>query len=102
VIVEAAANGVPAVANRIGGIPEALGDGGLLVDWDRSRPLDVCELAARYFSAIQRLQDDPGLYRRCSAAARTRAEQYERRQGPSTEAFARRCLDVVTTDTRSA
>jgi phosphatidylinositol alpha-1,6-mannosyltransferase len=68
VFLEAAAHGLPTVAHRIGGVPEAVRDGvtGLLVD-----PTDRPALAA----AIARLRDDPSLRARLAAGARERARE---------------------------
>jgi glycosyltransferase involved in cell wall biosynthesis len=67
-IVEAMATGLPAVATRVGGIPEIVVDGetGLLV-----APHDPGALA----EAVERLAADPGLRRRMGAAGRARAEK---------------------------
>lgn len=64
-LLEAAAMGVPAVASRVGGIPEAVEDGvtGLLVP-DRD--------PAAFAAAIARLADDPAARRQMGAAARQR------------------------------
>jgi glycosyltransferase involved in cell wall biosynthesis len=62
---EAMAAGLPVVASRVGGLPEAVADGdtGLLVP-----PDDVAALAA----AVARLAADPALARRLGAAGRAR------------------------------
>ena len=67
VIIEAFQCGVPVVATAIGGIPEQVEHekSGLLV-----APRSVPELQA----AIERLIDDPALYRRLCAGARQRGE----------------------------
>ncbi|MBI2951818.1 glycosyltransferase family 4 protein [bacterium] len=69
-LVEAMATGIPAVATRVGGVPEVVEDGktGLLVE-----PGDASALAG----AILRLLDDEGLRRSMGEAARRRAvERY--------------------------
>jgi glycosyltransferase involved in cell wall biosynthesis len=68
VILEAMASGLPVIASRTGGIPEAVDDGrtGLLLP-----PEDVDALAA----AIERLVLDPALRARLGAEARRRAEE---------------------------
>jgi glycosyltransferase involved in cell wall biosynthesis len=63
---EGLATGLPVIASRVGGIPEVLGDAGVLVD-----PDDDAALAAQ----LRRLIDQPELRRTLSAAARQRAEQ---------------------------
>jgi len=67
VFVEAAASGIPSVASRIGGIPEAVGDGGVLVNDRRS--------VAAWVSAIRSLRDRT-LYERLSQRAQAHAQQF--------------------------
>ena len=64
VFVEAGANGIPSVASARGGIPEAVGEGGILVE-------DIFD-AERWVDAIQRL-GDPALYASLSDKARRHA-----------------------------
>jgi phosphatidylinositol alpha-1,6-mannosyltransferase len=68
-LVEASACGVPVVAGRSGGIPEAVRDGetGLLVHAER--PEAVAE-------ALRRLLDDPALRRRLGQAGRRAVESF--------------------------
>jgi glycosyltransferase involved in cell wall biosynthesis len=70
VLVEAMQAGVPVVASRVGGIPEAVEDGvtGLLTD-----PGDLAGLAA----AIDRVLSDPPLAARMRANARRRAPRHD-------------------------
>lgn len=63
---EAMASGLPLVGSRIGGIPEVVGDAGLLVPPDAP-----AELAA----ALESLADDASRRSRLGAAARARAEE---------------------------
>jgi phosphatidylinositol alpha-1,6-mannosyltransferase len=69
VFLEAAACGVPAVAGRSGGAPEAVADGqtGYVVE-----PRDGAAVAG----ALDALLSDAGLRRRMGAAARRRAEEH--------------------------
>ncbi|MET0658541.1 MAG: glycosyltransferase family 4 protein [Steroidobacteraceae bacterium] len=67
VIVEAGAQGCPTVATKVGGIPEALGEGGTLVD------IDDVEQSAR---AIAAYVHDPEKRRRDGAAARSNAATF--------------------------
>lgn len=67
VSVEAAQFGIPCIASRVGGIPEALGDCGILVDnWD-----DPDE----WLRAIQTLDSDT-IYKELSRNARLHAENF--------------------------
>jgi glycosyltransferase involved in cell wall biosynthesis len=61
VILEAGINGIPAVASRVGGIPEAVGDGGVLL-----APSDP---PARWAETIERILSDNDLYARLSRRA---------------------------------
>jgi glycosyltransferase involved in cell wall biosynthesis len=83
VIVEAGQSGVPAVASRIGGIPEAIGNSGVLVE-----PTDPPE---RWASVIKGALSDPAYYARLSAAAAANASRDE--FAPRTVAV--RLLDVL-------
>lgn len=65
---EGMASGLAVIAARSGGIPEVLGDAGILVT-----PGDVTELA----TAISTLADDPALRRRLAVAGRARAEAHD-------------------------
>jgi glycosyltransferase involved in cell wall biosynthesis len=69
VIVEAALNGIPAVASRIGGIPEALGNGGVL--------LSPGEPAESWAETLDRMLLDENLYGRLSANAALSAARPE-------------------------
>lgn len=62
-VIEAMAMGRPPVATRVGGVPEAVGEAGLIV-----RPRDVMGVA----SALNRLLDDAPLRARLGRAARER------------------------------
>lgn len=67
-LLQASAAGVPIIASRAGGMPEAVADGlsGLLV-----KPGDAAELGA----ALRRLLDDPALRRRLGEQGRARIER---------------------------
>jgi len=82
VILEAAANGIPVVANSLGGIPEALGESGVLVELgaaELERP-DLNKLTAFYRKSIERISTDKGFYRELQQKAVNRARTYESKQ----------------------
>ncbi len=76
VILEATANGLPVIANRRGGIPEALGDCGILVDFDPVKS-DILECVHNYKQEIQRLLTDSHLYDTYREKSLVRARQFE-------------------------
>ncbi len=82
VILEAAANGIPAVANSMGGIPEALGDSGILVKLNTTEleHLDIKKLTASYRESIESINADKRLYRELKQKAIKRARSYEAKQ----------------------
>jgi glycosyltransferase involved in cell wall biosynthesis len=90
VILEAAANGIPSIANRVGGIPEALGDSGILIDW--APGTDIAETAGKYVAAIRALLDDAEVYHRHSQQALARADEYEKVLDRMSQAFCDRYL----------
>jgi len=61
VVVEAQASGIPVVASRTGGLPEAVGQGGILID-EYSNPV-------RWLSALQGLLKDRSVYQDLSEKA---------------------------------
>ncbi|MBU0516144.1 MAG: glycosyltransferase [Proteobacteria bacterium] len=69
VAAEAQVEGIPVVANRLGGLIEAVGDGGLLVD-DFSDP-------GAWVRAISRVINDRDLYQELSAKARCHPDRFE-------------------------
>ncbi len=83
VIVEAGHSGVPAVASRIGGIPEAIGNSGVLVE-----PTDPPE---RWASVITGALSDPVRYARLCAGAVMNAGREEF----APRSVAARLLDVL-------
>jgi len=66
---EAHCSGIPVVGSRRGGLPEAIGAGGVVLDYEA--PLDD------WVAAVRRLWNDRQEYERLSAAARTFAERPE-------------------------
>jgi glycosyltransferase involved in cell wall biosynthesis len=80
VITEAACNGIPTIANRVGGVPEAVGEGGITIEVDRNAPIDVEEMARIYSREIRNILDDPDLLNRYGEKAREGALKYQLRQ----------------------
>ena len=76
---EAIQLGTPVISSNTSSLPEVVGDAGLQVD-----PYSTDEIA----QAIRRLDDDPDLYERLSAAAPAQAAHF------TDEAFARRLSEV--------
>ncbi len=73
VITEAQVNGIPVLASRVGGIPEALGDGGVLVD-EISNPdawqQGLAEVEARYDELSERARSNAENFSKQRAAQR--------------------------------
>ncbi len=69
-ILEALAAGVPVVATAVGGNPEAVGNGGIVVPAGGRDGEIIAQLAA----AVRSLIDDPAAWRAASIAARARYE----------------------------
>lgn len=69
VITESQLSGIPALAMARGGLPEAVGLGGLLVDGSAS--------IADWEAALSQIWDDPAEYARLSQAALEHAARYE-------------------------
>jgi glycosyltransferase involved in cell wall biosynthesis len=65
IVTEAQLNGIPVLASRIGGLPESVGDGGVL--------LASTAGAAAWAAEIERLFDEPGHHATMSRRARDRA-----------------------------
>jgi len=69
VVTEAHISGIPVIATGIGGLPESVGDGGIL------RPADAG--IDRWANAVESLLTDPAVYERYVAAARTASQRPE-------------------------
>ena len=80
VIIEAAANGIPTIANRVGGIDEALGESGIIIDIDKKEKVDADELTRQYTLAIKKLLGNEEIYRDYSQKALRRAEKFQQEQ----------------------
>lgn len=87
VVTEAQVSGIPALASRRGGLPEAVGDGGELVDPDG--PLEP------WVAALSRLWDDPAHYAALSAAAVRQASRPEIQPDALITAFERAMREHV-------
>jgi len=61
VALEASAFGLPIIGNRVGGIPEALSDSGILIDIDLSSQRNLDHAADNYVHHIQNILNDPGV-----------------------------------------
>jgi len=83
VVNEAQASGIPVIASRIGGLPESVGRGGLLVS-----PVDD---PAAWLQALSRVWDDPAEYDRLSTAALENVRQPDLQPDALISSF----LDVI-------
>jgi glycosyltransferase involved in cell wall biosynthesis len=81
VVTEAQISGIPVVASTRGGLPEAVGPGGVLLDPDQ--PI------ADWIAAIRKLWRDGSYYSRLSAAARSHAARPEMNFKYQLDAFER-------------
>jgi glycosyltransferase involved in cell wall biosynthesis len=96
VAVEAMINGIPVLASRRGGLPEALGGAGFLFDMPESHPpagpyrTPSAAEVALWLAIIERLWDDEAFYQAESARCRDAAEAWRpERLWPRFEAFFR-------------
>lgn len=90
VIVEAGLNAIPAVASRIGGIPESIGESGVMLD-----PADPPQ---RWADALDRMLSDPPVYASMRAAALANAQREEF----TVPVVAARFLEVLDSHVRTA
>jgi glycosyltransferase involved in cell wall biosynthesis len=81
VIIEAQTNGIPVVAARVAGIPDTLGEGGVLVD--PKHDVDA------YVKALQELEQDPAHYARLSNLALENSHRPELAPGRQLRTFVR-------------
>ncbi|EFK06507.1 glycosyltransferase, group 1 family protein [delta proteobacterium NaphS2] len=80
VILEAAASGIPVIANQVGGIPEALGPSGVLIELEDLGSGILKETVNKYVTEIRRLLNDNDLYKFYTTKAFSWAKTYEREQ----------------------
>jgi len=83
VILEAAASGIPTIANNIGGIPEALGDSGILVntkDLNINKNSDLEKIVDNYIIQINNLINNSNKYCFHSKKALDRVKKYTNQQ----------------------
>jgi glycosyltransferase involved in cell wall biosynthesis len=80
VILEAAGNGIPVIATRVGGIPEALGGSGILIDWAHDKEPDIAKIANEYVREIRRVLGDDNVYEYYRQKAFAREKQFELEQ----------------------
>ncbi|OQY60387.1 MAG: hypothetical protein B6245_01745 [Desulfobacteraceae bacterium 4572_88] len=78
VILEAAVNGIPAIANNVGGTSEAMDSAGILTDAKKDDPPE--KVAEKYISAIRSVLSDDGAYAAWCQKALQRAKDYEHEQ----------------------
>lgn len=74
VIIEAASNGIPVISNNIGGIPESMGNSGILIDTKSSDN----EMVNKYKSAIDKILNNSKNYHIYSEKAIRRTKEYEK------------------------
>ena len=83
VVIEAGINGIPVVASRVGGLPEALGTSGVL--------LDAGDPAERWAESIEQILSTPENYSRFEAAALANARREELQENVITRRFLEVC-----------
>ena len=92
VVIEACFNGIPVIANRVGGIPDALGNSGVQIDMVEGKEPDIPVMAQRYASEIRRLLEDTSVLEEYKKKALARAESYVLEQEKMGREFARRFI----------
>ena len=71
-VVESQASGIPVIASRTGGLPEAVGHGGILID-EYSNPI-------RWLSALRGLLEDRSAYEHLSEMAIANTRRFDLRR----------------------
>ena len=74
VIIEAASNGIPVISNNTGGIPESMGNSGILIDTKSSDN----EMVNKYKSAIEKILNNEKVYLLYREKALKRTKEYEK------------------------
>jgi glycosyltransferase involved in cell wall biosynthesis len=87
VIIEAASNGVPSIASNAGGIPEALGGSGVLIDIGSLDSIDIKNIAMKYVCEIRKLLGNETVYQDQSRRSLERARSYQAEQVQICEQF---------------
>jgi len=85
VIIEACVNGITVIANKVGGIPEAMGNSGIMIDVNLEKELNFEAIADQYIFEIEKLFSDDKYYEIMSKKALFRAEEYEDMQNRLSE-----------------
>jgi len=80
IVIESSLNGLPVIANNVGGIPEALGGSGILIDIDLNQEIDFCKMADKYIVQIKKLLKDGNEYETFRQKAFARGKEYELEQ----------------------
>ncbi|MCX6844932.1 MAG: glycosyltransferase family 4 protein [candidate division WOR-3 bacterium] len=81
VALEAMSNGIPVVASRIGGLPEAVEGAGILLDVDEDR----AKMAEGFAQAIEHLFSHEAEFQNLSTRSLRRAERYDHFQKEQAE-----------------
>jgi glycosyltransferase involved in cell wall biosynthesis len=80
IIVEAAMRGIPAIANQVGGIPEALADSGILIPVNNDADIESHAVAEKYREQIEKLFMSDDLHHSLSQKALHRGMSYAKAQ----------------------
>jgi glycosyltransferase involved in cell wall biosynthesis len=87
VVAEAQSNGIPVLGARVPGLVEAVGPGGLLVDFDA--PID------EWAAALSTLWDDPATYAAYADAARTHSRRDDMRPQHLAQRFEEEMRELI-------
>jgi len=89
IIIEAAINGIPAIGNKIGGIPEAMGQSGMLIEIDHDKKISPQYVGEQYIQAIEKLLNNADAYTKYREMALRRAKEYELEENGMAHYFTR-------------